>query len=206
MRESALIVVFVARCSRVTPSRLAVRISSALPSSMFVGRKLWTMWSVSSTTSTGHGSRAGLAGGVKMRIRAPWPCQSGPFVPRPCNGATTSSRLPSPSTSAHRIRWSVGSSAMECSVHSAPGAPCLTQCSVPPLVVLVGCQLAPSATSSRPSRSISCSARQTLSRGVAPVRMTRFCQLGASNQTRSVALIATTSVRPSPLTSPVVTA
>ena len=36
--------------------------------------------------------------------------------------------------------------------------------------------------------------------------MTRFCQVGASNQTRSVALIATTSVRPSPLTSPVVTA
>ena len=46
------------------------------------------------------------------------------------------------------MRWSVGSSAIECSSQSAPGAPWRTQCSVPPLDVFVGCQLAPSATSS----------------------------------------------------------
>ena len=72
--------------------------------------------------------------------------------------------------SAQRMRWSVGSSAIECnSQSSAPGAPCRTQCSVPPLDVLVGCQLAPRATSSRPSRSMSFKDRHTLSFGVSPL-------------------------------------
>ena len=111
----------------------------------------------------GHLHRPRLLRGVGRRPEdqdaSPLAFPVGPLRAAPVKRRDDQLRRPSPSTSAHRMRCSVGSSAIECSSHGAPAAPCLTQCSVPPPVVFVGCQLAPSATSSFPSRSMSCSAR-----------------------------------------------
>ena len=164
------------------------------------------MWLASPATSIGHGSVRGLAGGLKTSRRALGPSQSGPFAPFPCSGATMSSCLRSPSTSAHLMRCSVGSAKIGKTSHAgvAPGAFCLTHCRVP---VFSRVQPAPSAISRRPSPSMSCGASVTLSAVVAPApRMTSFSHVGALNQTSSVPLIARISVRPSPLTSPGTTA
>ena len=153
-------------------------------------------------------SFVGSEGFRKSKSRTPLPSpQWGPFVPRPCSGATRSSFLPSPSKSPQRMRCNVGSEPMgkrdqACCKFSG----CRNHCRVPPLSVLVGIHSAPRATSMRPSPSMSFKAMQTLSFLVRPSIMICFFQDGLSNQAAWVGLMATISIFPSPLTSPVVTA
>ena len=157
-------------------------------------------------TSAGHGSLAGSFGTRSASSRGPTPFHSGGDVPRPCSGATISSGSPAPSTFAQRMRCSVGSEVMSRSVQLAPAAPGDAQWSVPPPFVSLGFQVAPRATSRRPSRSMSCGASVTLSFGVCPSSTTCACHDGFSNQTSCVPLIARMSGFLSPLTSATVTA
>src|SRR5439155_1560346 len=80
----------------------------------------------------------------------------GRVVSLPIKGATINSCRPSPSRSAKFIRCVVGYSMIGCSVHCPAGLlPPVIHWIVPPLLVFVGCQSAPTAKSSRPSPSMS---------------------------------------------------
>ncbi|MCA1686415.1 MAG: hypothetical protein LC745_10665 [Planctomycetia bacterium] len=167
-----------------TPSQPAITISSRPSPSKSMSWRLWVVCKESSATSDFQSSLAGSAPGVKTSTRTPRPSpQFGPFVPRPCKGATISCFLPEPVTSPQRNRWTVGSLATgKTSQGWFTSALRRSHWTVPPVFVFEGCQEAPRAKSILPSPSTSWGWMQTLSFSVAFLMRVCLVQDGLAYQ------------------------